>query len=229
MQLFTPKGFVLAAVVSAMQKAIRRGDAKMAGYWACEMWRGGYDKYFWRRILIISAEDVHGCITAEVMALRAAYLVLNDYRKGDNRDGGGQLFVAKAAYLLARAQKSRDVDNLINLVVMDGLGVTDEELKADIAAAEGSGKLQDFDLPWYMWDYHTPKGKKAGETRETFIVKEDAALTPRAPGLFDHLVPLAGQRGPTADPVGAPGGVPIGPAALDASGKATAAPAKKAS
>jgi len=28
-----------------MQKAIRRGDAKLAGYWALELWASGYGQY----------------------------------------------------------------------------------------------------------------------------------------------------------------------------------------
>jgi replication-associated recombination protein RarA len=195
MQLFTKKGYVLAAVVSSMQKAIRRGDAKMATFWASEMWRSGYDRYAWRRLLIISAEDVYGVITMEVAALHYAYLVLNDHREGE---GGGQLMVAKAAYLLARAQKSREIDNFVNLVMVDGLGITDEEIQADLATYAG----EEFkpDVPQYMWDYHSPQGRKKGKTRESFIKDEHYALRPLMPGLFDHLVELAGQKGPTADP-----------------------------
>jgi replication-associated recombination protein RarA len=189
MQFFTKKKYMMYEVVSAMQKAIRRGDVKMAGYWACELWQSGYDKYVWRRLIIISAEDVYGVITKEVMALHDAYLVINKHRKGD---GGGQLFVCKAAYLLAMAQKSRDIDNLINLVVIDGLGITDDEIRADIAAANAAGEadgLPRADVPWEAYDYHTAHGKKAGHTRERFIAEEHHALKPRMPGLFDHVVP----------------------------------------
>jgi replication-associated recombination protein RarA len=184
MQLMTPKKYMLYEVVSCMQKAIRRGDAKMAGYWACEMWRGGFDRYVWRRLLIISAEDIFGVITKEVLALHDAYLVINTYQKGA---GGGQLFVCKAAYLLALAEKSRDVDNLINAVVMDGMGITDEEIAADIAASEPADSPR-IEVPWEAYDYHSPRGKKAGKTRESFMADEQAALKPLRPGLFDHLV-----------------------------------------
>jgi replication-associated recombination protein RarA len=183
MQLFTKKGYMLYQVVSAMQKAIRRGDVKMAGYWACEMWSNFY-AYAWRRLLIISAEDVYGAITKEVMALHDAFNVINGHQKGA---GGGQLFVCKAAYLLALAQKSRDVDNLINLVCMDGMGITDAEIEADIAANADATK-EEFEVPEEAYDYHTPRGKKKGETRETFIVNEHKKLNPRMPGLFDGLV-----------------------------------------
>jgi hypothetical protein len=184
MNVFTKKGYPLFNVVSAMQKAIRRGDAKMAGYWACEMWQSGFHQYFWRRIMIISAEDCAGVITKEIVALWQAFVVLNTYRKGE---GGGQLMVCKAAYLLAKAAKSRDVDNLINLVYMDGLGISDEEIKADVEAASEADP-RGFPVPEEAWDYHTPRGKKAGETRETFIVREHEKLAPRMPGLFDGLV-----------------------------------------
>jgi len=184
MLLFTKKHYPLPSVVSALQKSIRRGDVKMAGYWACEMWQSGFDAYFWRRILIISAEDVAGIVTLEVLALHDAYCIINKHRKGD---GGGQLFVCKAAYLLAKAQKSRDVDNLINLVCMDGLGISNEEIQHDLEAA-GQATMDDFPIPQEAWDYHTPKGKKNGETRETFIVREHEALRPRVPGIYDDLV-----------------------------------------
>jgi replication-associated recombination protein RarA len=184
MQLMTPKKYMLYECISAMQKAIRRGDAKMAGYWACEIWRGGFDRYVWRRLLIISAEDCFGIITKEVMALNDAYLVINGYQRGA---GGGQLFVCKAAYLLALAEKSRDVDNLINAVLMDGMGITDEEIAADIAAAEAADAPR-LEVPWEAYDYHSARGKKAGKTRESFMADEQAALKPLRPGLFDHLV-----------------------------------------
>ena len=40
-----------------MQKAIRRSDARLAGYWALELWESGFGQYVWRRLLTISAED----------------------------------------------------------------------------------------------------------------------------------------------------------------------------
>jgi replication-associated recombination protein RarA len=56
----TKRGYSFPAVSSAMQKAIRRGDAKLAGYWALELWASGYGQYVWRRLLTVSAEDCWG-------------------------------------------------------------------------------------------------------------------------------------------------------------------------
>ena len=67
--LNTKRGYSFPAVSSAMQKAIRRGDAKLAGYWALELWASGYGQYVWRRLLTVSAEDCWGILTHEVKAL----------------------------------------------------------------------------------------------------------------------------------------------------------------
>jgi len=56
-KLTTTRGYRFAEVSSAMQKAVRRGDAKLAGYWALELWASGFGQYVWRRLLTISAED----------------------------------------------------------------------------------------------------------------------------------------------------------------------------
>ena len=50
----TVRGYQLSEVVSAMQKAIRRGDARVAGYFAIEMFESGFDQYCWRRLLTVS-------------------------------------------------------------------------------------------------------------------------------------------------------------------------------
>ena len=50
-------------VSSAMQKAIRRADAKVAGFFALELWSSGYLDYVWKRLFTISAEDCYGIIT----------------------------------------------------------------------------------------------------------------------------------------------------------------------
>jgi replication-associated recombination protein RarA len=42
MQLRTQRGYNFSEVSSAMQKAIRRSDAALAGYWALELWQSGF-------------------------------------------------------------------------------------------------------------------------------------------------------------------------------------------
>ncbi len=69
MRYRTVRGYDLGEVVSAMQKAIRRGDARLAGYWAIELFESGYHGYAWRRLLTISAEDCWGILTQEIWTL----------------------------------------------------------------------------------------------------------------------------------------------------------------
>ena len=38
MRFLTKRGYEFGEVSSAMQKAIRRGDTRLAGYWALELW-----------------------------------------------------------------------------------------------------------------------------------------------------------------------------------------------
>src|SRR5947209_19082526 len=113
-QLRTVRGYGFGEVSSAMQKAIRRADVQLAGYWAIELWSSGFGNYVWKRLLTISAEDCWGIITHEVKALHDAYLLVN---KGvPAASARGRIFVSKAVILLSLAKKNRDADHLQNFV-----------------------------------------------------------------------------------------------------------------
>jgi hypothetical protein len=45
MRFLTKRGYEFGEVSSAMQKAIRHGDTRLAGYWALELWASGYGNY----------------------------------------------------------------------------------------------------------------------------------------------------------------------------------------
>src|SRR5690554_880893 len=170
----TKRGYDFYEVSSAMQKAIRRGDATMAGYWALELFESGYSNYVWKRLLTITAEDMFGLITREVLALRDAWLIVS---AGDKFKG--RIFVSKAVILLCAGKKSRDSDHLQNLVY-DAKALDEEKLLADLEEAR-QGKM---DIPDYAYDCHTQKGKRNGATKARFFRDEHAALTPRETGLF---------------------------------------------
>ena len=77
MRFLTKRGYEFGEVSSAMQKAIRRGDTPLAGYWALELWASGYGNYVWKRLLTVSAEDCWGILTQEVKALHDGYALVN--------------------------------------------------------------------------------------------------------------------------------------------------------
>lgn len=149
----TKRGYQLFEVLSAMQKAIRRGDTRMAAYWAAE----AYDESnkaarsrVWNRLIVISAEDCAGTTTQHVVslrrqevnavlqkeleALRAADETVNKNKAGGKENPPCVLFVMKAARMLAMAPKCRDDDNFYCLVYLPA-AIPKEELEADLKAA----------------------------------------------------------------------------------------------
>jgi replication-associated recombination protein RarA len=171
----TTRGHALLDVASALQKAIRRGDGRLAGYWTVELFESGYREYLWRRLLTISAEDCAGVITHEIESLYRSWQMIDRKKKG-----AGRVFAAKAAILLATAAKCRDADHLTNLVY-DKAAIDPDTLQADLDVAMRHPEA----IPDYAWDCHTSKGKRAGKTRKDFFIDENDALKPRVPGLFD--------------------------------------------
>ena len=177
-ELRTIRGYAFGEVASALQKAIRRGDARLAGYWAVELFESNYREYVWRRLLTISAEDCWGILTAEIEALYRSWQVIDKQKKG-----GGRIFVSKAVILLALAKKSRDADHLTNLVY-DPKAIDESTLDASLEEARKSQEA----IPDYALDCHTRAGKRAGKTKKDFFREEHKALEPRQLGLFDKDV-----------------------------------------
>jgi len=175
-QLKTVRGYALLEVASALQKAIRRSDARLAGYWTIELFESNYREYMWRRLLTISAEDCWGVITKEIESLYHSWQFIDRQKKG-----GGRIFAAKAAILLSQAAKCRDADHLTNLVY-DKNAVDPRQVEADLDEARKSQEA----IPDYAFDCHTMQGKRAGKTKTEFFIEEHDALCPRVPGLFDQ-------------------------------------------
>lgn len=75
-------GYDFFEVSSAMQKAIRRADTGVAGFFALELWASGYRDYVWKRLFTISAEDCYGIITKEIEALWQGHELVNKTATG---------------------------------------------------------------------------------------------------------------------------------------------------
>lgn len=179
--ILTKRGYSLYDVASALQKTIRRGDAKLAGYFAQELFASGYSKYCWKRLLTISAEDCHGDdITTEIWNLFQSFKFVNESAKSEK----GRIFISKAVIILCRTGKNRDPDVLQNLVYDKKHGVSDSEIEESLALSDSMGKPE---LPDYTFDCHTLSGKRAGKTKDDFFLEEFLSLTPRQPGLFDSM------------------------------------------
>lgn len=187
MRFKTTNGYDFGEVSSAMQKACRRGDATLAGYWAHELFASGYGNYVWKRLLTVSAEDCWGILTKEIAALHDGYKHVN---KGvPLREAKGRIFISKAVILICQAKKSRDADHLQNYVYDQGLDVSAQTLANSL---RDSGEY--VPIPGYAYDCHTRAGRRRGATKKKFFIDEQEALSPKQPGLFDHLVPTKRER-----------------------------------
>lgn len=176
MLIRTIRGYDFFECSSAMQKAIRRADAAIAGYFALELWSSGYRDYVWKRLFTISAEDCYGLITSEIESLWQGHELVNKTAK----EPKGRIFISKAVLLLCECRKSRDADHLQNFIY-DRKMIDVEKWIEDV-------RRYPISIPDYTYDVHTRVGKKMGRTKEEFFKSELESLRPREPGLFDDCV-----------------------------------------
>lgn len=129
-------------VASAMQKCIRRGLEYDACYWAFIMHESGYHKYAWKRLIIIASEDI-GNATPDAAVLVSSLLYNYQYAiTSTNRIKNDALvFIFQAILYLCRAPKTREADNLVNL----------------IRTEHSQGKL--LAVPEIAIDFHTKRGR----------------------------------------------------------------------
>lgn len=180
MKLFTRNGYDFYEVASALQKAIRRGDVKLAGYMALELFPK-YSEYCWKRLLTISAEDCYGIITKEVKALYDSFHVINKGKRGD--DLKGRIFISKAVILLCSVKHNRDADLLQNFIYDKKELITDE----DIERYFDEVRKEPMEIPEYVYDVHTRKGKRMGKTKTDFFKEEQEAMVNVQFSIFDEL------------------------------------------
>jgi replication-associated recombination protein RarA len=96
---------------SSLQKAIRRGLEEDALYWAAELDLSGYGEYVWKRLRIMTSEDVglaNPLLPATIAGLYATWKEIR--AKKDEKRNPEKLFLAHAVILLVRSPKSRLVD-----------------------------------------------------------------------------------------------------------------------
>ena len=179
-QLRTQRGYDFYEVASALQKSIRRGDVRLAGYMALELFPR-YANYCWKRLLTVSAEDCYGVITNEIMALHDAFWVVNKGKKGEQLKG--RIFISKAVILLCESKHNRDSDILQNMVYDRKLGITDEQIESLMEEV----RAESPEIPEYVFDCHTSKGKRAGKTKKDFFIEEQQALANVQMSMFDDL------------------------------------------
>lgn len=128
----TRSGHNMFVMASMLQKAIRRGDAELAGYAAYEM-MGSYDSTVWKRLYVVSAEDCWGILTKEIDALYRKHQEANEGVKGYNKKTG---YISVAIAILCEALKSRDACYYsCNFIMSDNTGIGNEAYSDEEIAA----------------------------------------------------------------------------------------------
>lgn len=143
-QLVTVQGYSLFEVASSLQKSIRRGYEKEAMYWSVELFNSNFDEFLWKRLKIISSEDVglaEPMIAANIHALYQSFL--DQKKKKDEKNAPERLFLTHAVFMLCRAKKSRVIDHALIFHWNDHY-------------------CERKPVPPYAYDKHTLEGKRAG-------------------------------------------------------------------
>ena len=151
----TARGYNLDELFSALQKNIRRGKEYEAMFWAAEL-ESFNDVALWNRLSVIASEDIGPA--SPIMTLLIETLEKQYYDARKRGSDAYRLFLTNAVVNLARSQKSRVTDDLLNIVY---------------------GKIQHEDMrlpiPDYAYDKHTSKGSRMGRGFE-FFFSEGAKL-----------------------------------------------------
>jgi hypothetical protein len=132
-------GYDKGEVVSALQKAIRRGEETRALYWAQELMESGETYRMWRRLIVIAAEDVGVADPDMVMRIWAMNQAHNVGREAN--------IPFLAVMLLCRAKKNREADDacyLYELRFKEGWKIPMPPEAVDGHTRRGRGQLYEM-------------------------------------------------------------------------------------
>ncbi|HEV7382809.1 MAG TPA: hypothetical protein VGN64_23600, partial [Dyadobacter sp.] len=110
----TENGYDFFEISSALQKCIRRGLEDEALFWSVELYNSGFSEYIWKRLRIMSSEDVglaEPVISSEIWALYCMFK--EQAKKKEDANQPQRLFLTHAVLLLCRSRKSRLIDSAL--------------------------------------------------------------------------------------------------------------------
>lgn len=164
MESLTKHGKDFDDMLVALDSAIKAKRVDIASYCAYELYFD-FRKEMWDVLLNFA----DGEMKDELEAIIEADELINRTAKKDSRD---PLFVAKAVVLLC-TDDSKDKHG-INPVV--------EKININVSR---NIVLQNSQIPDWVFDCHTIKGKKMGKTDLDMTIDEEEALTPKMKNFFD--------------------------------------------
>ena len=134
-------------------------------------------------------------MTEEVIALCSTDDKVNGKKPVANVN---MMFVAKAVILLSMARKNPKA----NYISCDSLWTDSAMSNVEFLASIDSSLVEQlmrsdfrFQIPDYVFDVHTYRGKRNGKTQLDFFIEENAALNPKQAGLFDNGILVEVRNG----------------------------------
>lgn len=145
-------GYACGEAASALQKCIRRCDEDGALFWASELDISGYGEYVWKRLKIMCSEDIGLAEPALPATIQGLYAMWeHQKKKNDQKHFPERLFLVHAVLLMARAKKSRMVDNAL--------------------CCYYAGKRPKREVPDVALDKHTARGRAMKRHWEHFFTE----------------------------------------------------------
>lgn len=154
----TVNGHSAYEAISALQKAVRRGELDNAMYWATDLDLSGFTDWLWRRILIMVVEDVGPAWPEGPAVIKALYDMMRM-----EKDKQGSMFTYDAIVRLVRAPKNRIVDHAMTV------------------HWTAHGPLR-REVPDEAFDKHTARGKQLGRGIDHFLDEAAKTTDQPAPG-----------------------------------------------
>jgi len=147
----TKKGYDFFEVSSAMQKCIRRGLEQEALFWAVELYDSGFSEYAWKRLRIMSSEDVGLAEPMMPANIWALYRMFQEQaKKKEDKNEPQRLFLTHAVLLLCRARKSRMIDWTLLWAWL-------------------THPFRNLEIPDFAYDKHNGRGRQLGRSWAHFF------------------------------------------------------------
>lgn len=162
-RVVSKRGYPADELISTLQKAIRRGELRLAILVARELYESSaeLEAVMWSRLCVISCEDVGDGSYQEPVVVNSLFQM---HERLDRSAGDRWLFAVHAVRYLAERLKDRTSDEWANLAL--------HLIEAD---------EQPFEIPDYALDVHTRRGQEAGRDVDGFWA-EGSRIAPERPG-----------------------------------------------
>lgn len=162
-----------------LYNSIKRCDMEAIGAYM-DILRKRDRMFLWKTILYSALKIAGDKLTKEVIALALTDEIVNGKKKAEQKD---EIFLCKAVMLICYAAYGIG-ETLLGVDVVSYNDFVDWE-KYKVKPIGDCRRLANEEIPEYVYDVHTIKGKKAGKTDWQMNLVEQAALNPMMKAFFE--------------------------------------------